>query len=453
MFTRELDAKMLKTSRFTNQCRACRRISSELTPVLAKLEDFEKLTIKQCIETSLGITCELSSNLPSKFCEMCLDELKITYVFTEKYKESDIYFKRIVQESQKQKLKEQQDIEILPLEPDYTIEETAEDQPETELMNEVQAEDEIQYEENDNDEQKVQKIVQEFDVLEGYEELVLDETSDWLEQSEEQQPLEEDIVKKEDEQELAETDTDDDGEGDSPPHDEVFGKTQLINKGIFIREDDNSSFPCLPDIIVEEIDESQLPSILHSESIPINEEEEEVLTEVLSEEESLDTTVKSTIKKKMVFSIAEATKKDGTPMEVESTHYFDEPDTTELISVSKRPKPLSISDLEKKNVIPLIKSIPPSKIDGGSTVEVDGETYHKCDECDRRFTKRYLLKSHIKTVHLRIREHCCPICRKYMVIVSRFFCRLDFGFSYYTTRNPTDARILSSWGYRRTSFY
>lgn len=220
---------MLKTSRFTNQCRACRRISSELTPVLAKLEDFEKLTIKQCIETSLGITCELSSNLPSKFCEMCLDELKITYVFTEKYKESDIYFKRIVQESQKQKLNEQEHIEMLTTEPQYTTEEPVEEQQETELMNEVQAADEIQYEDNENDDvlgdgQKVKRIVQEFDVLEGYEELVLDENSDWLEQSEEQHPLEEDPVKKELNLEDEEVGADTDDEGDSPPQDEVFGK-------------------------------------------------------------------------------------------------------------------------------------------------------------------------------------------------------------------------------------
>lgn len=360
---------MLKTSKFSNQCRACRRISSDLTPLLAKLEDLDNLTIKQCIETSLGVACELSSSLPSKFCEMCLEELKTTYIFTEKYKESDLYFKRIVHNSTKQKIIEQPEPQLIieAINPDseehFSIEEADEDQT-------VDVDD--------------KEYIEEVDVLEGYEELVLDDHSEWLEHSEEQHIEEEEVS------------------GNDIDSEAVFGDYE--------------------DIIVQEIDEGQFPSIL-SENIPVNEEEEEVLTEEYDEESVRTPKNKlsmTTTKRKMVYSVTDTNKSEEMNiMEIE--HYFDEPDSTEKVSVSKRQKPLKIDDLEKKNVIPMIKTLPPVKIEGGSTVEINGETFHKCDECDKRFTKRYLLRSHIKTVHLRIREHSCTLCRKYIINLPKVF--------------------------------
>lgn len=241
------------------------------------------------------------------------------------------------------------------------------------------------------------------DVLEGYEQLVEDENEEWLESNEKTENNEDqDLVS------VLETDQ--------------------------INSDDNSQtvYEALEDIIVEEIDESELPSILDSESIAIH--EEEVHTEEESNEKS---GIKSHIfistpyKKKMVFSMAELNKGDGNSMEIqETTQYFDEFDNSEeleQVSVSKRQPQLSLEDLDRRHVIPTIKSVQPSKIEGGSLVIVNGETFHKCDQCDRRFSKRYLLKSHIKSVHLRIREHCCSLCRKYIFFLNLF----DFIFLIY----------------------
>uniref|UniRef100_T1GSA1 Protein krueppel n=1 Tax=Megaselia scalaris TaxID=36166 RepID=T1GSA1_MEGSC len=102
----------------------------------------------------------------------------------------------------------------------------------------------------------------------------------------------------------------------------------------------------------------------------------------------------------------------------------------------KRSRPKNDEASKKKKEKTEIPFIRQKQIDvdleGDFAIEIDGKIMQKCNKCDKMFPKLGSLRSHIKFVHLKIREWLCSMCPK--MFVSKL--RLEEHFRSHTGVRP-----------------
>lgn len=299
----------------TEICRICRQKCSSCFDLSGKLEGFQDLTIDKALQVCCGVKYEKADEFPWRICDLCVDELKITYIFLEKFRESEKFY-------------------------------------------------------NDQIASKQVDEIEKIEFLDGYEQEVINSNGEW-----DEIPIEETLVPEEDT--LAISIKDIAGKSDS-----------FVYKGITIKK---------PSKKQKAEDRDYVPSTRPRRSTVSKKTyiEYEVSTPETDVEEPEDTDF-------VVSGNEEASETEEV-----------QPPPEEESSAKKRSR-----SRKDKSSIPFIHQKQPdldNELEGDFAVEVDGKIMYKCNKCEKIFPKLGSLRSHIKFVHLKIREWLCSMCRKFVL--------------------------------------
>lgn len=317
-------------SRKRDTCRICRQKSRSCISLSGKLEGFQNLTVEKGLQVCCGFICENVDEW--SICDLCADELKITYIFLNKFRESEKFY-------------------------------------------------------NEQIASKQVAQIEKIEFLDGYEPYSND---GW-----DEVPIEQSLVPEEEET----------TDGSLNLKDIAFNDEPFIYKGITIKKP--SKKPVKDNIYVPSPSEPTRPRrSTVSKKTYIEYEVSTPETDVLELEE---TNVADT---DFVVSDLEDSE------EVSEAEEF-QPPSDEHRSVRKRSRPKEESRKKEKPAIPFIhkkQDDVDNELEGDFAVEVDGKIMQKCNKCGKMFPKLGSLRSHIKFVHLKVREWLCSMCRKYIFL-------------------------------------